>query len=91
MTRKAALTVDTLVGDDDVRSPGWRDAAHTVKGAASGIGAHELAGACGEAEEASEELAPPALERAHGALDRALGDVAAYLHERMLQSLRASS
>lgn len=75
----------------DVRSPGWRDAAHTVKGAAAGIGAQALASICGEAEMISDELAAPALERAHAALDQALGDVAAYLHERMLQSLRTPS
>ena len=73
----------------DVQSGGWRDAAHTVKGAAAGIGAKELAELCGQAEHAGDDLAAPALERVQGALDRALGDVAAYMHERMLQSLRA--
>ncbi len=73
----------------DVQSGGWRDAAHTVKGAAAGIGAKELSELCGQAEHAGDDLAAPALERVHDALDRALGDVAAYMHERMLQSLRA--
>jgi HPt (histidine-containing phosphotransfer) domain-containing protein len=73
----------------DVRSSGWRDAAHTVKGAAAGIGAQELAAFCARAEQAPKEIAAPALERVRDALDRALADVAAYLHERMLQSLRA--
>jgi HPt (histidine-containing phosphotransfer) domain-containing protein len=73
----------------DVRSSGWRDAAHTVKGAAAGIGARELAELCGIAEQSPPQLAAPALARVNDALDRALADVAAYLHECMLQSLRA--
>jgi HPt (histidine-containing phosphotransfer) domain-containing protein len=73
----------------DVREPGWRDAAHTVKGAAAGIGAIELSEICGAAEQAPRELAPPALDRVRDALDRTLADVAAYQHERMLQSLKA--
>jgi hypothetical protein len=73
----------------DADSPGWRDAVHTVKGAASGIGAHELAEACTVAEASPTELAGPALGRVHDALDRALADVAAYLHERALQSLKS--
>lgn len=72
----------------DVESSGWRDAAHTVKGSAGGIGALELAQACAAAETAPEDLAAPALGRVRDALDRALADVAAYLHERALQSLR---
>jgi HPt (histidine-containing phosphotransfer) domain-containing protein len=75
----------------DVRSAGWRDAAHTVKGASGGIGAMELMAACAEAEKAPDDLAAPALDRVRHAMDRALADVAAYLHERALQSLRASS
>ena len=72
----------------DADSPGWRDATHTVKGAAAGIGATELAQACDVAEAAPDALAAPALGRVQDALDRALADVAAYLHERALQSLR---
>jgi HPt (histidine-containing phosphotransfer) domain-containing protein len=72
----------------DAGSPGWRDAAHTVRGAAAGIGAHELAEACAVAEAAEDALAGPALGRVQDALDRALADVAAYLHERALQSLK---
>ena len=75
----------------DVRHSGWRDAAHTVKGAAAGIGAGELAQACATAEQVNPDLAAPALSRVRDALDRALADVAAYQHERMLQSLRAPS
>ena len=35
---------------------GWRDAAHTLRGAAGGIGAGELAATCAEAEEADEAV-----------------------------------
>lgn len=69
----------------------WRDAAHTVKGAAGGIGARELADLCGAAEQVPDDLAAPALARVQDALDRVLSDVAAYQHERMLQSLRTPS
>jgi HPt (histidine-containing phosphotransfer) domain-containing protein len=72
----------------DPRSAGWRDAVHTVKGAAGGIGALELAEVCAAAEAAPAELAAPVLDRVRDALDRALADVAAYLHERTLQSLK---
>lgn len=72
----------------DVREEGWRDAAHTVRGAAAGIGAEVLAKACQAAEAADEADAPPLLDRVRDALDTALGDVAAYRHELMLRSLR---
>jgi HPt (histidine-containing phosphotransfer) domain-containing protein len=75
----------------DLRSPGWRDAVHTVKGASGGVGAMELMAACADAEKAPDDLVAPALERVRDAMDRALADVAAYLHERALQSLRAPS
>ena len=63
---------------------GWRDAVHTVKGAAKGIGAGALAAACEHAEEAG----TGALATVHAALNAALEDVAAYLHELALRSLR---
>lgn len=72
----------------DTRSDGWRDAAHTVRGAAAGIGAGALARACQAAEDADKAMAAPLLERVRDALDAALGDVAAYRHELMLRSLR---
>ncbi len=70
---------------------GWRDGAHTLKGASLGVGAFDLAGVCGEAEVASgageaERIA--LLERVRNALNAALGDIAAYTHERALQSLQ---
>jgi HPt (histidine-containing phosphotransfer) domain-containing protein len=73
----------------DVASPGWRDAAHTVKGASASIGADALAAACLEAEAAPDALATPALERVKDQLAIALGDVAAFAHELALRSLKA--
>lgn len=72
----------------DVREEGWRDAAHTIRGAAAGIGAGGLAGACQAAEVAEKGDAPPLLERVRDALEIALSDVAAYRHELMLRSLK---
>lgn len=73
----------------------WRDGAHTLKGAALGVGAFDLARACEAAEQAG---SPPGdgaspdrarlLDRVRDALDAALADIAAYEHERALQSLK---
>lgn len=68
----------------DSESEGWRDATHTVKGAARGIGAHALAAAC----ERAEIQGPGALPDVHAAMDAALFDIAAYRHEAMLKSLK---
>ena len=73
----------------DARSEGWRDGVHTIRGAAAGIGARDLAAICAEAEGAEQKLAAPALERVRDALDTALADVAAYRHELMLKTLKA--
>ena len=70
---------------------GWRDAAHALKGSALGIGAFRLAEACGAAEaEGSGDLGERSLqlERIRTAMDAALHDIAAYLHERALQGLK---
>ena len=64
---------------------GWRDAVHTIKGAARGIGAFRLGEACALAEAEG----PGAIGAVRDALDVALSDVAAYAHERALQSLRS--
>lgn len=64
---------------------GWRDAVHTLKGAARGVGAFGLGDAC----EACEVSGPGELERVRDALDAALQDIAAYVHERALRSLRS--
>jgi HPt (histidine-containing phosphotransfer) domain-containing protein len=63
---------------------GWRDAVHTIKGSGRGIGANALGQAC----EAAERLGESALPDVHAALDAVLFDIAAYLHEQALRSLR---
>lgn len=68
----------------DAGVEGWRDAAHTLKGAARGVGAFALGDAC----ERAEVVGPSALPAVHAALDAALFDVAAYVHEQALKSLR---
>ncbi|MCV0415787.1 MAG: Hpt domain-containing protein [Brevundimonas sp.] len=72
----------------DPKGEGWRDAVHTIRGAAAGVGAGELARVCAQAEAAEQALAGPALDRVRTALDVALADVAAYRHELMLAGLR---
>ena len=72
----------------DARIEGWRDAVHTIRGAAMGIGAHALAEACEDAEVAEQTVASAGLDRVRDALDQALADVAAWRHELMLRSLR---
>jgi len=70
----------------------WRDAAHTLKGSALGVGAHGLAAACAAAEgAAADDLAQRTLklDRVRDALDLALADIAAYAHEQALRSIRA--
>lgn len=73
----------------DPKADGWRDGVHTIRGAAAGIGAGELAAVCAEAEATDQALAAPALDRVRTALDAALADVAAYRHELVLRSLKA--
>lgn len=68
----------------------WRDGAHTLKGAALGIGANALAGTCGEAETRWQENAgmkAVLLDRLTGALDQVTLDIAAYRHEQALKAL----
>ncbi|ESQ76976.1 Hpt domain-containing protein [Asticcacaulis sp. AC402] len=67
---------------------GWRDAAHTLKGAAAGIGANDLAALAGEAERGDLAGAAGRLEKVKTALAAALMDVSAYLHHLQLRSLR---
>ncbi len=63
---------------------GWRDAVHTIKGAARGVGAFQLGDAC----QACEAAGPATLDAVRDALDAALADIAAYAHERALASLK---
>lgn len=72
----------------DVRQEGWRDAVHTIRGTALGIGAGALAEVCAEAEGGDKATVAPLLDRVRTALDAALADVAAYRHALMLKSLR---
>jgi HPt (histidine-containing phosphotransfer) domain-containing protein len=75
----------------DPASEGWRDAAHTLKGSALGIGAFALADECEAAELADDDVGKRArlLELVQTELDRVLGDIAAYEHEQALKSLRS--
>ena len=77
--------------DPQQPSEGWRDAVHTVKGAARGIGAMDLSKACEQAEEPGLKTAAIGvrLGKVRDAMDLALADIAAYAHERVLQSLRS--
>ncbi len=68
----------------DPAGEGWRDAAHTIKGASRGVGAFALGDACERAEKGQD----PTLDGVRNALDAALADIAAYVHEQALQSLR---
>jgi HPt (histidine-containing phosphotransfer) domain-containing protein len=77
--REQALMWSPLL---DPSVEGWRDAVHTVKGAARGVGAFALGDACEAAE------AGGGLSAVRDALDLALLDIAAYRHERMLKGLR---
>ncbi len=67
----------------DPSHPGWRDAVHTVKGAARGVGAFQLGEVCERC-----EAGDASLEAVHTALDVALMDIAAYAHEQALKSLK---
>lgn len=78
--------------DPTAEHAAWRDAAHTLKGSALGLGAHDLARACAAAEQAAgADLAERTLrlDRVRDALDLALADIAAYVHEQALRSLKS--
>ncbi len=78
--------------DPSAPDEAWRDAAHSLKGSALGVGAFALADECEAAERsAGARLAERTilLDQIRGALDAALADIAAYAHERALQSLRS--
>ena len=69
----------------------WRDAAHSLKGSALGVGAFALADECDAAERSTDaDLAARTrmLDQIRDALDAALADIAAFAHERALQSLK---
>ena len=85
---QAALWVRLL--DPAAAAEAWRDAAHTLKGSARGIGAFTLADACEAAELAGPDVGERTVlvNRVKDALDIALADIAAWLHERELQRIR---
>jgi hypothetical protein len=68
----------------DPPGEGWRDAVHTIKGAARGVGAFALGEVCAKAEADG----PAGLGAVRFAIDVALADIAAYAHERALRSLK---
>jgi HPt (histidine-containing phosphotransfer) domain-containing protein len=75
--------------DPHAAGDAWRDAVHTLKGSARGIGAGALAEACASAETAPEGRIALGLEQVRFALDLALADIAAYAHEQALKSLKS--
>lgn len=86
---QAAMWIRLL--DPAAAHDAWRDAAHTLKGSALGVGAHDLAEACAAAEQAATAgLADRTirLDRVRDTLDLALADIAAYVHEQALRSLK---
>ena len=83
---QAAMWMRLLEGEDPAAA---RDAAHTMKGAALGIGADALAQACSAMEaETDVALAPRRAAQVRDALDRACVDMAAYRHELLIRGLR---
>ena len=89
---QAAMWMRLLTPDAPAQA--WRDAAHTLKGAALGVGAFDLAEACATAEQNADDepgLRSHRLDAIRNTLDAALADVAAYLHEQAIQSLRSPS
>jgi HPt (histidine-containing phosphotransfer) domain-containing protein len=86
---QAALWMRLL--DPAAENDAWRDAAHTLKGSALGVGATALGQACAAAEQAAGMNAVERtirLERVRDALEAALADIAAYSHEQALKSLK---
>jgi HPt (histidine-containing phosphotransfer) domain-containing protein len=88
--QQAALWLPLL--DPAAAADGWRDAAHSLKGSALGVGAFAVADACEAAEAAYQAplgVKDARLMAVRHALDLALADIAAYVHERALQSLKS--
>jgi HPt (histidine-containing phosphotransfer) domain-containing protein len=75
--RTVLRTLSPTASDDE-----WRNAAHSLKGSALGIGAFDLAQACSEAELARSESAEAkraCLSKIADALGQALTDIAVYM------------
>jgi HPt (histidine-containing phosphotransfer) domain-containing protein len=88
--------------DPQFPSDNWGDAAHTLKGAARGIGAWKLAGICQDAETLGREQKGDSSEGAmvnravrlalvREALDEALAEVAHFRHKLEIEALRRPS
>jgi HPt (histidine-containing phosphotransfer) domain-containing protein len=88
--------------DPQFPSDNWGDAAHTLKGAARGIGAWKLAGICQDAETLGREQKGDSSESAmvnravrlalvREALDEALAEVAHFRHKLEIEALRRPS
>lgn len=72
-------------------SEGWRDAIHSLKGTAMGVGAVSLAQACSTAEWVLGDAHMDrtlALIRIRDAVEAVLADIAIYQYEKTIQSLR---
>ena len=77
--------------DPGAEHDAWRDAAHSLKGSALGIGAFGMASCCESAErEPGADLGRRSvlLDHVRTALDAVLADIAAYSHEQALRSLK---
>lgn len=77
--------------DDATGADGFRDAAHSLKGTALGVGATDMADACARAEAGADGdlgVRSALARRVRDEAARALADAAAWRHERLLQSLR---
>lgn len=61
----------------------WRDAVHTMKGSARGIGLHALAAACEAAEQAGEAARADALDSVRAALLEALSALEQFAAEAL--------
>jgi len=78
--------------DPTADAGGWKDAAHTLKGSAVGIGATALGEACAAAEAAGgADMIERTLRltRVRDEIEAALADIAAYRHEQALRSLKS--
>ena len=86
---QAALWLRVMDPDDP--GEGWRDAIHSLKGTALGVGAMSLAQACSTAEEligGAHMDRTLALIRVRDAVEAVLGDIMIYQYEKNIQSLR---
>ncbi|MBS0332399.1 MAG: Hpt domain-containing protein [Proteobacteria bacterium] len=72
------IQAESWISGLDPEDPGWRDLAHTIKGAARGVGAVALGDACARAEAEG----PEALGAVRVEIGRAVAEIAAYQARR---------